>query len=105
MFSALEALTYLYRPRPVYFDRLRVSAPQRRGPCPVHGSKRSRGRTFSVHPEKNVIQCFHPPCGASGNLLDLCCQIHQLTPYEGAIHLAETFALKLHPEQTEKSKP
>ena len=88
-----------------YFDRLRGRGPQRRGPCPVHGSKRSRGRTFSVHLDKNVFQCFHPPCGASGNALDLWCQIHQLTPYEGAVHLAETFDLKLHPEQTEKRNP
>jgi len=88
-----------------YFDRLRGRGPQRRGPCPVHGSKRSRGRTFSVHLDKNIFQCFHPPCGASGNVLDLWCQIHQLTPYEGAVHLAETFDLNLHPLRTEKRNP
>jgi transposase len=82
-----------------YFDRLRGSGPQRRGPCPVHGAKRDRGRTFSVHLGKNVHQCFHPPCGVSGNVLDLWCQIHQLTTYEGAIHLAKTFDLDPHPEQ------
>jgi transposase len=82
-----------------YFDRLRGRGPQRRGPCPVHGAKRDRGRTFSVHLGKNVHQCFHPPCGASGNVLDLWCQIHQLTTHEGAIHLAETFDLDLYPEQ------
>jgi len=81
-----------------YFDRLRGSGPQRRGPCPVHGSKRDRGRTFSVHLDKNVWQCFHPPCGASGNVLDLWCQIHQLTTYEGAIHMAKTFDLRIHPD-------
>jgi transposase len=82
-----------------YFDRLRGRGPQRRGPCPVHGTKRDRGRTFSVHLGKNVCQCFHPPCGASGNVLDLWCQIHQLTTYEGAILLAKTFDLELHPDQ------
>ncbi len=78
-----------------YFDRLRGGGVQRRGPCPVHGSKRDRGRTFSVHLGKNVFQCFHPPCGSAGNVLDLWCAIHHLTLYEGAVHLAETFALDL----------
>jgi transposase len=88
-----------------YFNRLRGGGAQRRGPCPVHGTKRDQGRTFSVHLGKNVYQCFHPPCAASGNVIDLWSQIHQLTTYEGAVHLAETFDLKLHPEQKEKRNP
>ena len=88
-----------------YFDRLRGSGPQRRGPCPLHGAKRSRGRTFSVHLGKSVYQCFHPPCGASGNVIDLWAQIHRLTTYEGAIHLAHTFDLELFPGQKEKRNP
>jgi transposase len=87
-----------------YFGRLRGHI-QRRGPCPVHGSKRDRGHTFSVHLGKNVFQCFHPPCGAAGNVLDLWCAIHHLTPHEGAIHMAQTFCLKLRPEQKEKRNP
>jgi transposase len=81
-----------------YFDRLRGNA-QRRGPCPIHGSKRDRGRTFSVHLGKGVFQCFHPPCGAAGNVLDLWCAVHRLAPYEGALSLARTFGLLLYPEQ------
>ena len=87
-----------------YFDRLRGNEMQRRGPCPVHGSKRARGRTFSIHLGKDVFQCFHPPCGAAGNVLDLWCAIHHLTPYEGARHLAETFDLELT-RKTEKQEP
>jgi len=87
-----------------YFDRLRGHGSQRRGPCPVHGTKRARGRTFSVHLGKDVFQCFHPPCGAAGNALDLWCAIHHLTPYEGARHLAETFDLQLT-RNTEKQEP
>ena len=86
-----------------YFDRLRGNGSQCRGPCPVHGTKRARGRTFSVHLGKDVFQCFHPPCGAAGNVLDLWCAIHHLTPYEGARHLAETFDLDL--TRTEKRNP
>jgi len=87
-----------------YFDRLRGSRSQCRGPCPVHGTKRARGRTFSVHLGKDVFQCFHPPCGAAGNVLDLWCAIHHLTPYEGARHLAETLDLELT-RNTEKRNP
>ena len=87
-----------------YFDRLRGSRSQYRGPCPVHGTKRARGRTFSVHLGKDVFQCFHPPCGAAGNVLDLWCAIHHLTPYEGARHLAQTFDLELT-RNTEKRNP
>jgi hypothetical protein len=87
-----------------YFDRLRGHGSQRRGACPVHGAKRARGRTFSVHLGKNVFQCFHPPCGAAGNALDLWCAVHHLTPYEGARHLAKTFGLQLT-RNTEKQEP
>jgi transposase len=86
-----------------YFDRLRGTGSQRRGPCPVHGTKRARGRAFSVHLGKDVFQCFHPPCGAAGSVLDLWCAIHHLTTYEGARHLAETFNLQL--TRTEKRNP
>ena len=88
-----------------YFGRLRGNDNQRRGPCPVHGARRDRGRSFSVHLGKNVFQCFHPPCGSAGNVLDLWCAIHQLTPYEGAIHLAKTFDLNLRLGQPEKRNP
>lgn len=79
-----------------YFDRLRGQV-QRRGPCPVHASKRDRGRTFSVHLGKNVFQCFHPPCGAAGNAPDLWAAVHHLTPVEAARSLAQTFGLRLRP--------
>jgi transposase len=87
-----------------YFDRLRGKGLQRRGPCPIHGSKRARGRTFSVHLGKDVFQCFHPPCGALGNVLDLWSAVHRLTPYEAARHLAETFDLQ-PTRNTEKRNP
>ena len=79
-----------------YFNRLR-GAEQRRGPCPIHGSKRSRGRTFSVHLGKNIFQCFHPPCAAVGNVIDLWSAVHHLNEYEAARQLAETFNLQPRP--------
>ena len=62
------------------------------------------GWRVSVHLGKDVFQCFHPPCGAAGNVLDLWCAIHHLTPYEGARHLAKTFDLELT-RYTEKQEP
>jgi transposase len=85
-----------------YLDRLRGKGPQRRGPCPIHGSKRDRGRTFSAHLGKDVFQCFHPPCGAAGNVLDLWAAVHGLTPYEAARHLAQTFDLRLTRDRREE---
>jgi transposase len=86
-----------------YLHRMR-GAQQRRGPCPIHGSKRDRGRTFSVHLGKNLFQCFHPPCRAAGNVIDLWRHIHHLSPYEAARHLAHTFDLELRPPKRTEEK-
>src|SRR5262249_19834133 len=42
---------------------------QGRGPCPLHGSRTARSRSFAVHLGKNLFHCFR--CGAGGNALDL----------------------------------
>jgi len=59
--------------------------PQWRGPCPVHGSKSPRSRSFAAHVEKNCWHCFR--CGASGNALDLYLAVTKLPVYEGAQQL------------------
>jgi putative transposase len=74
-----------------YFDALRGFGPQRRGPCPLHDPPEARFRSFSVNLAKNVFQCFHPPCRAAGNVLDLWAAVHRLPLVEAAHHLAETF--------------
>ena len=83
-------------------NKLKGSGPQRRGACPLHDAGDSRQRTFSVHLGKKVFQCFHPPCGAHGNVLDLWAAIHRLPLYEAAKHLAHTFGLSLSKPGTEK---
>jgi transposase len=89
-----------------YFNALKGSGPQRRGPCPVHANKDSRQRSFSVHLEKKAFQCFHPTCAAKGNVLDLWAAVHRLPTYEAARHLAQTFHLTLSaPHGTEKRNP
>jgi transposase len=82
--------------------KLKGSGTQRRGACPIHDSPDPRERTFSAHLGKNVFQCFHPPCGAHGNVLDLWAAIHRLPLYEAAKHLAQTFGLSLSTPGPEK---
>jgi hypothetical protein len=83
---------------------LRGSGPQRRGPCPVHSTPADRTRTFSVHLQKNAFQCFHPPCAAHGNVLDLWAAVHRLPLLAAAHHLAATFNLRTT-RGTEKRNP
>ena len=88
-----------------HLHELTGSGPQRRGRCPVHSSPGQGGRTFSVHLGKNVFQCFHPPCGIKGNVLDLWAAVHHLPLREAALHLASTFHLQAYPPRTEKRNP
>ncbi len=89
-----------------WLDKLKGSGPQRRGPCPLHAASDARQRSFSVHLGKKVFQCFHPPCGAKGNVLDLWAATQRLPLYQAALHLAQTFHLPLSPSRgTEKRNP
>jgi hypothetical protein len=76
--------------------RLRGHGPQRRGPCPIHGSE---GRPFSVHLGKNVFRCLHVPCGTQGNVLDLWAAVRNLPLRDAAMDLAHTFQLQLAPNK------
>ena len=88
------------------FGQLQGMAPQKRGPCPVHGGQGPRQRSFSVHLGKNVFQCFHPPCAAKGNVLDLWAAVRRLPLYEAALDLARTFNLTVSARPgTEKRNP
>jgi DNA primase len=60
---------------------------QWRGPCPVHGSKSPRSRSFAAHVAKNCWHCFR--CGAGGNPLDLYLAVTKLPVYEGAVELCK----------------
>ena len=87
------------------------SGPQRRGPCPIHAEQRagspsqSRSRSFSVNLQKHAFQCFYPPCGAQGNVLDLWAAVHQLPLPQAASHLSETFQLQFNPNREEEPVP
>jgi hypothetical protein len=88
------------------FNRLRGTGPQRRGSCPIHNADNTRQRSFSVHLGKKVFQCFHPPCGAKGNVLDLWAAVHRLPLHQAAVHLAQTFNITLQTDgETKKRNP
>ena len=82
-----------------WWHRLRGRGLQRRGPCPIHAAANDTQPTFSAHLGKHIFQCFHADCRAQGNVLDLWAAIHQLPPYQAALHLAETFHLARNREE------
>jgi putative transposase len=91
-----------------YLDALRGSGPQRRGPCPLHDAPGEPHRSFSVHLGKGVFRCFHPPCRAQGNTLDLWAAYHRLPIGQAAQSFASTFAPHLTSAEksvTEKRNP
>jgi transposase len=89
-----------------WLSKLKGSGPQRRGPCPLHASAPASARSFSVHLEKDVFQCFHPPCAAHGNVLDLWAALRRLALYQAARDLATTFQIELPTVPgTEKRNP
>jgi DNA primase len=53
----------------VGFEPRSRNGDQVRGPCPIHGSRTPRSRSFAAHLGKGLWYCFR--CGAGGNALDL----------------------------------
>ncbi|MBI3466260.1 MAG: hypothetical protein HY000_24870 [Planctomycetes bacterium] len=66
------------------------SGSQLRGPCPVHRSKSSGSRTFSVNLAENLYRCFK--CGSAGGQLELWAAVNGMSVYSAALDLGE----KLH---------
>lgn len=58
---------------------------QLRGPCPVHGSRSRRSRTFSVNLESGRYCCHK--CQSQGNQLELWAAVQKLPLYEAAVDL------------------
>jgi hypothetical protein len=89
-----------------HLSQLTGSGLQRRGPCPVHETEGRPNRSFSVNLEKQVFRCFHPPCAAQGNVLDLWAAVHRLPLRQAAEDLAQVFHLESAPRPaTEKRNP
>lgn len=84
-------------------QQLHSEGKQLRGPCLFHKSRKKKPRQFSVHPEKNLFQCFAPECQAKGNALDLYAQATQLPVHEAAWQLVEI--LHLEPTRNRERNP
>jgi transposase len=80
--------------------KLRITGRQGRCACPIHRGD-GRGRTFSVHLDDNVYQCFDPKCGSKGDVIDLWAALHQMPLRDAALDLVQTFGLEPAPA-TEK---
>jgi Transposase IS116/IS110/IS902 family/CHC2 zinc finger len=82
--------------------RLRGTGPQRRCTCPIHRGD-ARGRTFSVHLDQGVFQCFEKTCARKGDVIDLWACVRGLSLREAALDLVRTFDLEPVPRHgTEK---
>jgi hypothetical protein len=84
-------------------SRLRGSGPQRRGTCPLHRGD-ARGRTFSVHIDEHVFQCFDPKCAANGDVIDLWSKLHRMPLRDAALDLVQTFHLEPSPSASGPEK-
>jgi hypothetical protein len=83
------------------FHRLRCtpgSRSQYRGPCPIHAADGKRHRSFSVNLGKQAFRCFHPECGAQGNVLDLWAALRGLPLRQAGLDLMDTFDLSPTPK-------
>ena len=62
----------------------------------------ARGRTFSVHLEQNVFQCFDKACAKKGDVIDLWASVKGMSLRDAALDLVATFGLKPAPPGTGK---
>jgi DNA primase len=60
---------------------------QWRGPCPVHGSKNPRSRSFSVNVRLGRYHCF--ACGSYGHALELWAAARRLNLHAAAVELCQ----------------
>ena len=74
------------------FEPLVQCGDQWRGPCPVHGSRNPRSRSFSVYVRLGRRHCF--ACGSRGHALELWSAVHGLSLYAAAVELCELLGLE-----------
>lgn len=75
-------------------SKLRGSGAQKRCACPIHRAD-GRGRTFSVHLERNVFHCFEASCQKKGDVIDLWATLNGLDLRAAALDLVRTFDLEV----------
>ena len=76
---------------------------QARGPCPLHGSRSARSRSFAVHLGRNLYHCFG--CGAGGNALDLWAAHARLPLYAAVLDLCQRLGRAVPWRRKERPMP
>jgi DNA primase len=66
---------------------------QWRGPCPVHGSRNPRSRSFSVNVRLGRYQGF--ACGTHGHALELWSAVHGVNLHAAAVTLCPLLGLEI----------
>jgi DNA primase len=66
---------------------------QWRGPCPVHGSRNRRSRSFSVNVRRGRYQCF--VCGSRGHALELWSAVRGVSLYAAALELCQLLGIEV----------
>lgn len=70
------------------FQPSTCSSVQWRGPCPIHRSRSTTSRTFSVNLHRQRYCCHR--CGSKGNQLELWAAVHNLPLHQAALDLCRT---------------
>ena len=73
------------------FEAIARRGDQWRGPCPVHGSRNPKSRSFSVNVRFGRYYCFR--CGSRGHALELWSAVRGLSLYAAAVELCELLGL------------
>lgn len=66
---------------------------QWRGPCPVHGSRNRRSRSFSVNVRLGRYHCFG--CGSRGHALELWSAVRGVSVYAAAVELCPLLGVEI----------
>lgn len=71
----------------LHFVAIKVRGDEHRGPCPVHRSRSSTSRVFSVNLRDQTYRCFR--CDSEGNQLDLWAKANRLGLHAAAENLCQ----------------
>ena len=75
------------------FQATSRSGGQLRGPCPIHGSRSSGSRTFSVNLDSGRYFCHK--CQSHGNQLELWAAVKDLPIHEAAVDLCRVLGREI----------
>lgn len=75
------------------FEPVHRSGDQLRGPCPVHGSRSTGSRSFSVNLTSGRYYCHK--CRSRGHPLELWAAVRKLPLYEAALDLCRVLGCEV----------